>query len=427
MAGGGMAGGAGMMAGPMRMGRMTGSPGESSGIGLKLERHIAGFSIRKEDGTALPLIFEAGVGKARDTVILELSGVVPEKSFLWYGYGMDAYCNLTDGSDMAVPVFGPIALDEVSSPAPVAAAAVAQPSSAPVAVVPVAQRSSGPVAAAAVAQPSSAPVAVVPVAQRSSGPVAAAAFAQRSAVPVAAAAVAQPSEAPIKVLIITGDNVSAHNWQYTSRELKTILEKDARIKVGVTMLPSRDLTDENLAKYDVLLLNYKETPTGSAGSRWSDSNKAAFLKAVHDGKGLVAYHFASSAFTKPNWEEFEKAVAGGWRAQGFHGPAHVFTVKKTDTKHPISDGLPAEFEHSMDELYQNSMIVPGSVVLATAFSDPQKPRGTGKDEPVIWVNSYGKGRVYENVLGHDTTAMGDPKYQHWLRRGVIWAGTGKVD
>ena len=96
----------------------------------------------------------------------------------------------------------------------------------------------------------------------------------------------------------------------------------------------------------------------------------------------MGYHFASSAFTKPNWDEFEKAVAGGWRTQGFHGPAHVFTVKKTDVKHPISEGLPAEFEHTIDELYQNSMLVPGSVVLATAYSDPKKPKGTGKDEPV---------------------------------------------
>ena len=72
-------------------------------------------------------------------------------------------------------------------------------------------------------------------------------------------------------------------------------------------------------------------------------------------------------------------------------------------------------------------MVPESVVLATAYSDPNKPKGTGKDEPVIWVNSYGKGRVYENVLGHDVTAMSDPQFQESMRRGVIWAGTGKVD
>ena len=48
------------------------------------------------------------------------------------------------------------------------------------------------------------------------------------------------------------------------------------------------------------------------------------------------------------------------------------------------------------------------------------------DEAVVWVNQYGKGRVVENVLGHDTTAMADKNYQEWVRRGVEWAGTGKV-
>ena len=177
----------------------------------------------------------------------------------------------------------------------------------------------------------------------------------------------------------------------------------------------------------MLLLNYKDTPKGAPETKWSDANKEAFLKAVREGKGLVVFHFASSAFTKPNWEEFEKAIAGGWRTQGFHGPKHDFTVKKTAVKHPISEGLPAEFDHTIDELYQNSVMVPGNEVLATAYSDPAKPRGTGKDEPVIWVNTYGKGRVYNNALGHDVEAMSDPNFQAWIRRGVIWAATGHVD
>jgi type 1 glutamine amidotransferase len=362
---GGMAmGGRGVGGGMLGQGVMSLSSGETSGIGLKPERHIAGFSIRTEDGAAIPLIYEACVGKAKDTVILKLGRPLPEKASLWYGQGMDPYCNLVDASDMAVPAFGPIALEGIPGPAPLAAATVAT---------------------------------------------------------------AQRVADPIKVLIITGDNVGAHNWPGTTKALKDILEKNSGIKVDVTSTPSKDLTEENLATYDVLLLNYRDTPAGAPQSRWSESNKQAFLKAVRDGKGLVAYHFASSAFSKPNWDEFEKAVAGGWRSQGNHGPKHVFTVKKTDQKHPISDGAPAVFEHVIDELYQNSVMVPGSIVLATAYSDPNKPRGTGKDEPVIWVNSYGKGRVYENVLGHDLEAMADPKYQEWMRRGVIWAATGKVD
>ena len=130
---------------------------------------------------------------------------------------------------------------------------------------------------------------------------------------------------------------------------------------------------------------------------------------MRDGKGLVVYHFASSAFTKPNWDEFEKAVAGGWRSQGFHGPKHVFTVKKTDVKHPISDGLPAQFEHAIDELYQNSVMVPGSVVLATAYSDPKKPRGTGKDEPVIWVNQLRQGAGVRERAGPRHQGDGRPQ------------------
>ena len=235
----------------------------------------------------------------------------------------------------------------------------------------------------------------------------------------------QRDAAPVKVLIITGDH--GHAWKETTERLSDILTAGGKIKVEVTASPSRDLTDENLSKYDVLLLNYKDTPKGSPESHWSEANKQAFLQAVRDGKGLVVFHHASSAFSKPNWEEFEKAVAGGWRSQGFHGPKHAFTVKKTDAKHPVSDGLPSQFEHKIDELYQHSVMVPGSTVLATAYSDKNKEKGTGLDEPVIWVNSYGKGRVYENVLGHDVEAMSDPQFEEWMRRGVIWAGRGKVD
>src|SRR5437763_16713992 len=103
---------------------------------------------------------------------------------------------------------------------------------------------------------------------------------------------------------------------------------------------TKDLTEENLARYDVLLFNYKDTPNGVPETRWSEANKEAFLNAVRQGKGLVVFHHASSAFVKPkNWDEFEKAIAGGWRSQGYHGPKHVFTLKKTATTHPISEGL----------------------------------------------------------------------------------------
>lgn len=236
---------------------------------------------------------------------------------------------------------------------------------------------------------------------------------------------APPTAEPIKVLVITGDNVPSHDWPGTTRAIQEILSDKARFDVAVTEAPARDLNPANLAKYDVLILNYRDTKPTSE-TTWSDDNKKALLEAVKSGKGLVVHHFASAAFVNPNWEEYEKAIAGGWRKQGYHGPKHEFQVKKADAAHPISDGAPAAWNHYIDELYSNSLIVPGSVVLATAYADPALPKGTGKDEPVIWVNQYGQGRVVNNALGHDVIAMGDPRYRDWFRRGVEWAATGKV-
>jgi type 1 glutamine amidotransferase len=233
--------------------------------------------------------------------------------------------------------------------------------------------------------------------------------------------------ADVKVLIITGDH--GHNWQETTPFLKDLLTR-AGDKVDVTETPSKDLTADNLAKYDVLLLNYRNTPKGAKDrpeSVWSEANKKAFMDAVKNGKGLVIYHHASSAFVgaTPFDKEFEKAIAGGWRKQGHHGKMHEFTVT-VRKEHPITRGI-TEFKHGRDELYQNSLILPGSEVLVTAYSEKSKdPKNTGKHEPVVWVSAYGKGRVYHNVLGHDVKAMESPGFKALLIRGVEWAATGKV-
>jgi type 1 glutamine amidotransferase len=231
---------------------------------------------------------------------------------------------------------------------------------------------------------------------------------------------------PIKVLIITGDH--GHAWKETTPFLKSLLTR-AGMQVDVTEMPAKDLTASNLARYDVLLLNYKDTNKGGPDTHWSDENKKAFADAVRGGKGLVVYHHASSAFISGDSfdAEFEKVIAGGWRKQGNHGKRHEFklTVRKAD--HPITQGLPAEFPHANDELYQNSVMFPESVVLVTAFSDKKlDPKNTDRHEPVVWVAQYGKGRVCENVLGHDVAAMQSPGFQALLARGVEWAATGAV-
>src|SRR5262245_40500445 len=198
---------------------------------------------------------------------------------------------------------------------------------------------------------------------------------------VAVAPVADAKDArPGQLLVITGDH--GHDWKATTAYFKEFLPRD-RIAVTVTETPRKDLTDDTLKKFDVLLLNYRDTPKGASefpDTVWSNDNKQAFLRAVRSGKGLVVYHHTSAAFLE--WLEFERCIAGGWRGQGFHGPKHEFEVAMRVGDHPITAGLPRTFQHTLDELYQNSVMFPENTVLATAYSDPAKPEGTGIDEPV---------------------------------------------
>src|SRR5581483_1826896 len=118
---------------------------------------------------------------------------------------------------------------------------------------------------------------------------------------------------PIKCLIITGDHST--NWKESTAILKDILTQH-KIDVDVTTTPAKDLTKENLARYDVFLLNYRDTESAGPDTKWTDANKQAFSEAVFNGKGLFVHHLASKAFSSGgNFDkEYEKMIGGGARS-----------------------------------------------------------------------------------------------------------------
>ncbi|HVR73039.1 MAG TPA: ThuA domain-containing protein [Planctomycetota bacterium] len=229
----------------------------------------------------------------------------------------------------------------------------------------------------------------------------------------------------VKLLIITGSH--GHDWKGTLPVMKDLFANTGRFEVSVTVDPRKDLTPENLARHDVFLLHYKETR--ETPGRWPAEAENALLEAVRGGKGLVVLHYASSAFDEKdaNWPEFEKLIGGGWRRSkgyGAHAPLYQFRVELKDRDHPITRGLPASFLHAKDELYHKLLMLEGNHVLAEALDNHEK--GTGKKEPLVWVLSYGKGRVFHNALGHAADQMKGPGFQALLARGAEWAATGKV-
>jgi type 1 glutamine amidotransferase len=111
---------------------------------------------------------------------------------------------------------------------------------------------------------------------------------------------------------------------------------------------------------------------------------------------------------------------------GNHGNRVPFAVTVQDANHPITKGLPRVWMHQGDELY-NNMRGPGEnmTVLATAYSDPAN-HGSGHDEPMLLTLSFGKGRVFHTMMGHDINALSCVGFIVTLQRGTEWAATGKV-
>jgi type 1 glutamine amidotransferase len=234
------------------------------------------------------------------------------------------------------------------------------------------------------------------------------------------------AQAPAKfnVLILTG--VNNHDWRATTPVLRQILESTGIFDAHVNE-EGRGCGPETFAPYDLLVLNYNDWK--NSGPWWDNRARQAMLDFVRNGKGIVFYHAANNAFW--GWPEYDKLVGGTWRETAGHSPSHAYTLKIIDTGHPITKGLPSSFPVT-DELYNGLSLQPNIHILATAWDDPAICRspgercGTGKDEPLIWVQNYGAGRVFQTALGHDTKAMQNRGFQITLQRGAEWAATGRV-
>jgi len=246
----------------------------------------------------------------------------------------------------------------------------------------------------------------------------------------------------LKVLIIDGQN--NHDWKTTTPVMKWVLEATGRFTVDVSTAPSGAIGNEwrpKFADYAVVVGNYN-------GQAWPEAVRKSFVEYVRNGGGFVCVHAADNSFG--NWPEYNEMIGvGGWEGRneksgpmlywqegkivrdespgdgGTHGANHEFVVQ-TRADHPIVKGLPPTWKHATDELYAK-LRGPATnlTVIATAFSAPDKD-GTDKNEPVLMVITYGKGRVFHTVLGHDTRSMSGIGFQVTLARGTEWAATGKV-
>ena len=258
-------------------------------------------------------------------------------------------------------------------------------------------------------------------------------------------------EAKYNALIITGQN-NAHDWTISSPALKKILESTNLFSVEIATTPEKgaDMSrfTPDFSKFDLVVLDYD-------GDLWPETTRSAFVGFVKNGGGVVVYHAANNPF--PDWKEFNEITGlGGWGNRtekngpyvyykndslvrddspgrgGSHGPQHKYLIETRHAEHPIMKGLPAKWMHTKDELYQELRGPAKNLdILATAYADTTWG-GTGRDEPVLFTITYGKGRIFHTVLGHvGKNTSGYPAIRcagfiTTLKRGAEWAACGQV-
>jgi type 1 glutamine amidotransferase len=292
-------------------------------------------------------------------------------------------------------------------------------------------------------------------------------------------------EKKIRVVIVDGQN--NHDWRSTTPVMKKALEECGRFTVDVATSPPipalakptkpKNENDEKtvekykaaLAKYEAALPKFNEQLKAAQeafknwqidfdkydvivsnynGQSWPKQINADLEDRLKAGKiGLVIVHAANNSFG--GWKEYNQMIGMGWRDKNYgkrlklddegktiivpagkdgstsHAYTGPFKMIVRDHNHPVTKGMPTEWMHARDELYDNLRGPIENVhVLATAIAPAGK--GTGVHEPMIFTIDYGKGKVFHTPMGHDVTGMRCMGFITTLQRGTEWAATGAV-
>ena len=228
----------------------------------------------------------------------------------------------------------------------------------------------------------------------------------------------------VKLLVISGGR---HPYEESTPVLESFLES-AGHDVTATEDASVLADASGMAAYDALVFNTRrENAADFAEMKLSESEQNGIISYVKSGKGFVCLHISGCG--ADYWSEFANITGGGWvSGTSFHPPYSNFSVKVSQPGHSGAAGV-SDF-NTDDELYMGIEYKDGNDIFLTGASEegtwpwgPDRaathmPAGTF---PLAWTRSYGDGKVFTLLLGHDGKSFKSPEFQKIVLNGVNWA------
>jgi type 1 glutamine amidotransferase len=136
-------------------------------------------------------------------------------------------------------------------------------------------------------------------------------------------------------------------------------------------------------------------------------------KGHFDGVPAVVIHCSIHSYRKAATDEWRKCLGV---SSYNHENARPFQVININPAHPVMKGFPEVWKDpSPDELYRIVKLWPNCIPLAKGIGK------TNSENCCIWVNTYGKARVFGTTLGHDDITMASDTYLDLVTRGLLWA------
>ncbi|HTE06184.1 MAG TPA: ThuA domain-containing protein [Planctomycetota bacterium] len=241
-----------------------------------------------------------------------------------------------------------------------------------------------------------------------------------AAVGVAQVGVAQGALASVRVLVLAGGGY--HEFGKNLEILLPALKSQGSFSFTTLWLgpqspsagaapagqgPGVDLPlDPGLAQHVDVLLAYTQ-----GDLHLDDGQRAQILRFVRGGGGFVGLHCAVDSY--PGWAEYVQMCGAKFLTHPPFGPIHVSVEP---TPHPITAGLPAEWDLKDEFYHLQDWELGAQTVLMSGIS----PAG-GEVRPVTWCKPYGKGRVACTILGHGAEVHGDARYQQLVAQALVWA------
>ena len=181
---------------------------------------------------------------------------------------------------------------------------------------------------------------------------------------------------------------------------------------------TRSARGRNLDYFDALVF-YTNGETEMTAQQKADM--LAFVR--DDGKGFVAVHTATASFS--SWPEYGVMVGGFFENHPWNVFDAPIIVERPDF--PAMQHLPRELV-LRDEMYQYRAPYTRANVDVLARLDERKldltnpnVKRTDQDFPVVWVKTYGRGRVFSSTLGHSDASWDDARVQRIYLEGIKWA------